>query len=48
MRVYHNLQQFNIKVNCMRSLQFDHEESENRGHKIPWFILKAPGPKNPK
>ena len=37
-----------FKVNNMKAIQFDHEESENRGPKVPWFILKASRPKTPK
>ena len=37
-----------LRVNCMKPIQFDQEESENRGTKVPWFILQAPKPKNPK
>ena len=32
----------------MKSVQFDHEESENRGPKVPWFILKDTKSKYPK
>ena len=37
-----------FKVNSVKPNQLDHEESENRGPKVPWFILKAPRTKNPK